>query len=109
MNPVEFTAQIKASIIEENTAIYRDLFENTKSATDPYWIRALALYNALDTDQRRVFMEVIRQTTIDSVSNVFAVADGVTQLEGQDGDIRISCGDVDLTGELQDRFLEQFE
>jgi hypothetical protein len=109
MNAVEFTAQIKASIIEENTAIYRDLFENTKTATDPYWIRALALYNALDADQRSVFMEVIRQTAIDSVSNVFAIADGVTQLEGQDGDIRFSCGGHELSGDLQDRFLEHFE
>ncbi|MFM7516706.1 MAG: hypothetical protein ACKO3V_07170 [Pirellula sp.] len=104
-----FTAQIKKAIIEENTGIYRDLFDNTKSASDPYWIRALALYNALDESQRNVFIEVLRQTAIDSISNVFAVVDGVTQLEGQDGDIRFSCGDDDLTGELQDRFLEQFE
>jgi hypothetical protein len=109
MKPDIFTAQIKKSIIEENTDIYRDLFNNTKSATDPYWIRALALYNALDENQRNVFIEVVRQTAIDSVSNVFAVVDGVTQLEGQDGDIRFSCGDDELTGELQDRFLEQFE
>jgi len=109
MKAEEFTAQIKSAIIEANTAIYRDLFENTKSATDPYWVRALALYNALDASQRSVFMEVVRQTAIDSVSNVFAVVDGVTQLEGQDGNIRFSCGDDELTGELQDRFLEQFE
>ena len=104
-----FTAQIKKAIIEENTGIYRDLFDNTKSAIDPYWVRALELYNALDENQRNVFIEVVRQTAIDSVSNVFAVVDGVTQLDGQDGDIRFSCGDDELTGELQDRFLEQFE
>lgn len=104
-----FTAQIKKAIIEENTGIYRDLFDNTKSATDPYWVRALELYNALDENQRNVFIEVVRQTAIDSVSNIFAVVDGVTQLDGQDGDIRFSCGDDELTGELQDRFLEQFE
>ena len=109
MNAVEFTAQIKASIIEENTAIYRDLFENTKTATDPYWIRALTLYNALDADQRSIFIEVIRQTAIDSVSNVFAVTDGLTQLEGQDDDIRFTCGDDELSGELEERFLEHFE
>lgn len=109
MNADNFTAQIKNAIIEENTGIYRDLFENTESASDPYWIRALALYNSLDATQRGVFMEVVRQTAIDTVSNVFAVVDGVTQLEGQDGDIRLRCGDDDLTGDLQDSFLQQFE
>lgn len=109
MNAVDFTAKIKSAVIEENTAIYHDLFENTKTATDPYWIRALALYNALDATQRDVFMEVVRQTAIDSVSNVFAVVDGVTQLEGQDGEIRFRCGDDELNGDLQDRFLEHFE
>ncbi|MBL8871282.1 MAG: hypothetical protein JNK90_15900 [Planctomycetaceae bacterium] len=109
MNADNFTAQIKNAIIEENTGIYRDLFENTESASDPYWIRALALYNSLDATQRGVFMEVVRQTAIDTVSNVFAVVDGVTQLEGQDGDIRLLCGDDDLTGDLQDSFLQQFE
>jgi hypothetical protein len=109
MNADNFTAQIKNAIIEENTGIYRDLFENTKSATNPYWIRALALYNSLDATQRSAFLEVMRQTAIDTVSNVFAVIDGVTQLEGQDGDIRFSCGDDDLTGDLQDSFLLQFE
>jgi len=109
MNADNFTAQIKNAIIEENTGIYRDLFENTESASDPYWIRALSLYNSLDASQRSVFMEVVRQTAIDTVSNVFAVVDGVTQLEGQDGDIRLRCGDDDLTGDLQDSFLQQFE
>ena len=66
-----FTAQIKKAIIEENTGIYRDLFDNTKSATDPYWVRALELYNALDENQRNVFIEVVRQTAIDSVSNAW--------------------------------------
>lgn len=109
MNADNFTAQIKRSIIEENTGIYRDLFENTESASDPYWTRALSLYNALDATQRSVFMEVVRQTAIDTVSNVFAIVDGITQLEGQDGDIRFRCGEDELSGELQDRFLQQFE
>jgi hypothetical protein len=109
MNADEFVAQVKAAIVEENTRIYSDLFENTKTATDPYWARALALYNALDTSQRSVFMEVVRQTAIDTVSNVFALIDGTVRLHGQDGDVRFACGGEELSGELQDRFLEQCE
>lgn len=109
MKAGEFTAQVKRSIVEENVGIYRDLFENTENASDPYWQRALALYKSLDAEQREVFFEVVRQTTIDSVSNVFAVVDGVTQLEGQDGECEMSCGGDKLNGELQDHFLEHFE
>ncbi len=67
-----FAAEIRKAIVEENTGIYRDLFENTKSATDPYWVRALALYSALDEDQRNVFIEVVRQTAIDMLDSQFA-------------------------------------
>lgn len=109
MKADEFVAQIKKSIIEENTDIYHDLFENTQSATDPYWDRALGLYNSLSEHQRLVFFEIVRQTAIDSVSNVFAVVDGVTQIEGQDADIRLFCGADELSGQLQDHFLKQFE
>jgi len=109
MNTNEFVAQVKAAIIEDNTVIYRDLFENTRTATDPYWARALALYGALDSSQRIVFMEIIRQTAIDTVSNVFALIDEGGRLPGQDGDVRFICRGEDLSGELQDRFLEQFE
>ncbi len=64
MNAEKFTAQIKASVVEENVRIYRDLFENTENATDPYWQRALGLYRSLDNSQKDVFFEVIRQTIL---------------------------------------------
>ena len=94
------------SVVEENVGIYRDLFENTEKATDPYWERALALYKSLDASQRDVFFEVVRQTAIDTVSNVFALIDGVMRLDGQDDDCHFSCGADQLSGELQDHFLE---
>jgi hypothetical protein len=53
-----------------------------------------------------VFFEVIRQTAIDTVSNVFAVVDGVAKLNGQDGDCSLTCGTDSISGELQDHFLE---
>ena len=109
MNAEQFTAQVKKSVVEKNVGIYRDLFENTENASDAYWQRALALYKALDESQRDVFFEVIRQTAIDTLSNVFAVIDGVTQLDGQDGDCSLACGSDQLSGELQDHFLEHCE
>ncbi len=49
------------------------------------------------------------KTAIDTVSNVFAVIDGVTQLDGQDGDCSLTCGSDQLSGALQDHFLEHCE
>jgi len=109
MNAEQFTAQIKTSIVEDNVRIYRDLFENTKNATDPYWQRALGFYKSLDENQKEIFFEVIKQTIIDTVSNLFAVIDGVTHLNGQDGDCSLTCGSDQLSGELQDHFLTHCE
>lgn len=109
MKTEEFVQGVKKSVVEENVKIYRDLFESTDSASDPYWIRALSLYKSLDDEQRKVFIEVTRQVTIDAVSSVFAVMDGVFRVEGQDEDIRVCFGDDELNGELQDAFLVQFE
>jgi hypothetical protein len=106
MNAEEFTRQVRMSVIDENVSIYRDLYENTENATDPYWQRALDLYKSLDIRQKEVFFEVIRQTAIDTVSNVFAVVDGVAKLNGQDGDCSLTCGTDSISGELQDHFLE---
>ena len=109
MKPDEFAAQVKKSIVDENVAIYRDLFENTEKASDPYWQRALVLFRSLDDDQRSVFFEVLRQTAIDSVSNIFAIIDGVAVLEGQDGECVLRCGPDEISGSLQDEFLVLFE
>lgn len=109
MKTEDFVQGVRISVIEENTAIYRDLFEHTESATDPYWVRALELYTSLNAEQREVLIEVTRQVSIDAVSSLFAILDGVSQVEGQEDDITIHCGPDELNGELQDRFLEQFE
>jgi len=109
MNVKDFVQGIRKTVVEENTEIYRDLFENTESATDAYFIRALSLYHSLDDEQRKVFLEVTRQVSIDAVSSLFAILDGVTPIEGQAEEIRVVCGDEELSGELQDAFLGQFE
>jgi hypothetical protein len=109
MKATEFAAQIKKSVVDENVGIYRELFENSDKASDPYWKRALHLYSTLDASQKEVFFEIIRQVAIDTISNVFAIVDGVAQLDGQDGDCSLTCGTDRLSGELQDQFLVHFE
>jgi hypothetical protein len=110
VTPDEFVSQIRKSVIEENLSLYKDLFASTdvKEARDPHWVRVSGLYSSLNNDDRRVLLDLIRQVMVDTISNVFAILDGVSQLEGQQGEFRLSASSQaeELNGELQDRLLE---
>lgn len=113
MNPDDFVAQLRKAIIEDNLAIYRDLFESTNAedASDPYWIRSLSMYAKLDEAGKTVLFQVIRQVMTDTLSNVFAILDGVSNLEGQEGEFHLTLGESEeqLNGGLQDCFLAMEE
>ncbi|MBW8300917.1 MAG: hypothetical protein K0M60_15060 [Hydrogenophaga sp.] len=113
VTPEELVAKIRKSVIDENQALYRDLFENTPttSATDPYWARAKNLFESLDRDQRDIFLEAIRQTSIDTVSNLLGIIDGVNSIDDVNGDFFLTYdgGDEPLNGGLQSIFLAEEE
>jgi hypothetical protein len=110
MKPQDFASQLREAVVQQNSAIYKDLFASTpiKSASDPYWKRALALHAALTPEQRAVLFEIMRQTMVDTVSNVFAILDGVSSLDGSKEDFVLTSktGPQKINGSLQDLFLE---
>lgn len=110
MTPENFVSLIRKSIIEENLVIYKELFSSTdmNNASDPHWVRALGLYAKLNDDDKGVLFDIVRQVMVDTVSNLFAVLDGVSQLEGQEGEFSLLADPSAerLNSELQDRFLE---
>jgi hypothetical protein len=110
MTPQDFIRQIRSSVVEENLFLYKDIFTSTdpQTATDPYWKRALALYGKLDSEDKNVMFDIVRQVMVDTISNVFAVLDGVSQLDGQvcEFSLTSNSGSQRINGELQDRFLE---
>lgn len=111
VTPEEFVAKIRKSVIDENQVLYRNLFENTpiKSATDPYWLKAKILFEFLNHDQRDIFFQVIRQTSIDTASNLLGIIDGVNSLDDVSGDFLLTYdgGDEPLNGDLQSIFLAE--
>jgi len=111
MTPKEFAAHLHLAVVEENTAIYRDLFLKTpiEKASDQYWKRALALFNQLSPSQRDIFFEVVRQVSVDTTSNVLGVIDGANALEGVDAGFELMCGNQQLNGDLQSLFLVEEE
>ncbi len=107
MNGEEFITGIRKSIIVSNLETYRELFTGTRpeDASDPYWKTALRLFAELDDAEREVLFSIMRQVMVDTVSNLFAVFDGVSDLPGQDGAFDVRIEGNSIVGSLQDQFL----
>jgi hypothetical protein len=65
------------------------------------------LYQSLDEEQRRQFMDGIRQVMVDTLSNIFGILDGSTLLEKHRDYFHLTYGSEpqELNGDLQDFFL----
>jgi hypothetical protein len=109
MTQQELINRIRVEIIDQNLAIYRDLFANTDPAraSDPYWKRALALHSSMSDEHREVLFQIVRQVMVDTTSNLLGVLDGVNWLEGQDEGFKLTTesGSERLNEGLQDLFL----
>lgn len=95
-------------MVEENASSYRQLFTETSlsKVSNPYWKRALTLFNSLNIEQREIFFEVIRQVTVDTAANVLGVIDEVNMLDGINEEFLLTAGgNAKLNGDLQSLFL----
>lgn len=111
MNSRDFVLGIREEVLNANLNIYKQMFakSNVKKATDPYGKQALQLYSNLDDADREILFKIMRQVMVDTISNVFAVLDGVTRLPQQDGTLTVQLSGQRLEGALQDQFLEMEE
>lgn len=112
MTEADFARALKASVVDENTALYRNLFNATpiSTATDPYFQRALEFFSQLDAEQRQAFFDIVRQVSVDTVSNVLGVIDGVCPIAGaEDISFTLSRSPGGPFVGLQDTFLAEIE
>jgi hypothetical protein len=112
VTPKDLAVGLMREVVDENVATYRELFTSTplREATDPYWQRALTFFASLSEQQRAVFFEVVRQVSVDTVSNVLGVFDGVNTIEGADAGFAVIYGrDQRMDGDLQSLFLVEDE
>lgn len=100
----EFVKSIYETIVEEGKNIYTELYENTEvtEQTVDYWKNVLELYHSFDNNQKSVFMNIVKQTMIDTISNIFGVLDGSSTLSGGDFEFDIKINGVNTENELQD-------
>jgi hypothetical protein len=113
MNRSEIVNQIHVEVVDQNLEIYKRLFQTTEasSARDPYWKSSLGLFESLSAEQKEVFFKVIRQTIVDSTSNLLGILDGVIRLRGQSENFKLTWESSTemLNEDLQDLFLEKEE
>lgn len=110
-NNENFVKSIYKTLVEDGKDIYKDLYENTKVSekTVDYWKNALELYHSFDDKQKDVFMNIVKQTMIDTISSVFGVLDGSSTLSGGDFEFEVRINGISTEDELQDTFLELVE
>lgn len=110
MNDV-FAKWIYDTIIEDGSDIYKNLFDTTivTSRTTKYWKTALNLYHSLDESEKEVFLSVIKQIMVDSVSSVLGILDGTSTLNGGNLEFRVLINGKCSNNELQNSFLRYVE
>lgn len=110
MTPQEFVLCIRREVLEQNLVAYRQNLERPALITtgrDTQWPRMAELYQSLTEEQRRQFVEGVRQVMVDTLSNVLGILDGSTLLEKHRDYFHLTYGDDPqaINGELQDLFL----
>jgi len=99
----------KTHVVDANMATYSSLLRSAEEATNPVWVDGMRLFRSLEPDSQQAFIAFMRNVAIDSVSSVLAIVDGVAFLDGQDGDVVMTCGGGRVSGDLQGEFLALFE
>jgi hypothetical protein len=112
MTPTQFVFGIRETVVRANNEIYGELFANTSpiQASDEHWQRALTLFNKLSNDEKETFLKTLKQVSVDTVSNVFGVLDGLNDVDGSIEPFTLLDGaGTKLNGDLQALFLESEE
>lgn len=107
----EFAEKIYKTLVVDGSKIYRELYETTQITehTVEYWKSAINLYSAFDNSQKEIFINILKQTIVDTISGVFGILDGSSTLSGGNYEFNVKIDGVDTEGELQDAFLEVVE
>ena len=109
---VEFIKSLYDSIVEENIQLYQEEFSNTVDSNevlDEYWGKVLNFYEDLSEERKEILMSIIKQTIIDTISNVLGIIDGSSTLNDCDLEPKLLLDNKDTENELQDTFLAYIE
>jgi hypothetical protein len=60
LSPEDFVKGMRKTLLDDNMAIYKDLFANTdrNAVSDPYWKKALSLYDVVSEEQKDILFQI---------------------------------------------------
>ena len=112
MTPRDFAVGLMHSVVDEGVRAYEDMFNEAypEKSSDPYGKQALTLFHSLTQEQKFIFFKIVRQVSVDTVSSVLGIIDGVGFIEGATEEYTLIYGrDQKLSGDLQSLFLVEQE
>lgn len=109
MTAEDFAKRIHQMMVDSYVASQKNQFVkiDISLCKDPYGKSVRALLATLSDSQKTVLYRLVRQTAVDTIASLFSVLDGVSFVEGFEGDWQLLFGnsDLPLNGDLLDRFL----
>jgi hypothetical protein len=107
----DFVKSLYKSIVKENLELYKSLYKTTdiSETENDYWRKALSLYSSLKEEDKEIFIKIIEQTMIATISNMLGIIDGSSTLIDCTIEPKLFLDSIDTEGELQDCFLEYIE
>ena len=110
MTPELLVRGLKARLVDSTVDEYREHLENNSPEHNTGVVspRMFSYYQSLDSDQREIFFDVVRQIEIDTVADFLAYLDGAYWFQEQTADMRLTTvenPEEPLNGSLADIFL----
>lgn len=106
----DFVNMLRVEVIDDNLKFYRRIYHDTDvtKVTDPYYSEALSFFKTLSVKQQDLLFEIIRVSSVDTISMVLGVLDGSTTVRNFHADFGLFYDKQTepLNGDLQDIFLE---
>lgn len=95
-------------MVEDNLDAYKEIYQTTdrNTVTDDYWKETLDMFDRMSEHDRQLLFKLIKQTMIDTTSNLLGVLDGTSSI---DADLSLLIDGNGSEGDLQDSFLEYVE
>lgn len=111
MEAIDFVKAIREIVVEDGLQSYRDLLDNTETASDITWKNILPIYNKLTAEEKESFLMFIRLVEVDTTSSLFGILDGSSYLsdDAENFQLNVESTGEQINGDLQDLFLEMEE
>ena len=90
MDQIEFVEKLKKYGIDQNHAIYKEIFAEPlgKDATNAELVHFMNIYQSLDQDKQTIVLDYLKQVITDSVGIILSLLDGSSNI-GQTGKFKL--------------------